>query len=94
MKPLNCYRTHFVYENVDYAILPRDWAIIQSHTSGNIFKRGKIAALVVHPISNRYRFDDPASSLDAFLYKSAISTASFVHMNAVPGGSVIGYQHV
>lgn len=84
------YRVHIALEDVDDATLRRGWALIYSYIYGATVKLDTETVLAALPICRRYRFDELASALDAFLCEGAVSPANCTRVYAAAGVRAIG----
>lgn len=84
-KVLPRYRVHIALEDVDDSTLLRGWALVYAYIYGATVHLETEAVLAALPICRRYRFDQLAAVLDAFLCEGAVSPANCTRVYAAAG---------
>lgn len=84
------YRVHIALEDVDDLTLRRGWALVYSYIYGATVHLETEAVLAALPICRRYRFDELAAVLDAFLCDGAVSSNNCTRVYAAAGVRGIG----
>lgn len=74
--PPHRYRVHIALEDVDDHIVRAGWQLIYSYCYGAQVVLDTETVLAALPICRRYRFDELASVLDAFLCEGAVTPAN------------------